>query len=139
MKIANSMSDGAIAAEIFSRLESRRKALNLTQEELACRVGITRKSYAGLEKGITKMATFIAIIRHLELLDNLDLLVSTAEISPLLAAKHRHKQQVQAKRMSLRGQNNQDSPLERPLDIGTAAKAETNPLLAKRQRLLVKE
>ncbi|QTH72955.1 helix-turn-helix domain-containing protein [Pseudoalteromonas xiamenensis] len=40
MKISNSMSDGAIAAEVFSRLESRRKELNLTQEELAFRVGI---------------------------------------------------------------------------------------------------
>ncbi|RVT47908.1 XRE family transcriptional regulator [Rheinheimera sediminis] len=139
MKISNSMSDGAIAAEIFSRLESRRKELNLTQEELACRVGITRKSYAGLEKGITKMATFIAIIRHLELLDNLDLLVSKPEISPLLASKNSNKSQVQGRLMPFRVQNKQDSRLGRPMEIGTGAKAETNPLLARRQRLLVKE
>jgi hypothetical protein len=88
MKISDSMSDSAIASELFDRIEKQRKALKITQDVLARNIGISRKSYSSaIRSGKTSVINFIAILRHLELLDNLELIANAPEQSPMAALK----------------------------------------------------
>lgn len=83
MKITNGMSDSAIANELFNRLDARRKSLKMSQQEMAERIGITRKSYAAIGSGTCKLTTLISLLRHLDLLDNLDHIITPAGVSPM--------------------------------------------------------
>jgi transcriptional regulator with XRE-family HTH domain len=66
MKITNGMSDSAIANELFKRLDALRKARGISQQEMAERIGITRKSYASIGAGTCKFTTLIALLRQLD-------------------------------------------------------------------------
>lgn len=56
---------------------------NITQEEMAKAIGITRKTYGNLEQGQCKLENFIAALRVLGEIDQLNLLVPPASHSPL--------------------------------------------------------
>lgn len=83
MKITNGMSDSAIANELFNRLDALRKARGISQQEMAERIGITRKSYASIGAGTCKFTTLIALLRQLDLLNNVELLASPVGASPM--------------------------------------------------------
>jgi putative transcriptional regulator len=59
----NSMTDEAIAAEIGQRIEQLRLERNLTQEQLAEAIGISRVSYRKLAAGEVKFINVIAALR----------------------------------------------------------------------------
>ncbi len=89
--ISSSMTDFAIAEELYARLERRRKNLGFTQEEMAERVGVTPKSYRAIPKGTGRLTSFIALLRYLGCLDKLNLLVSEPTISPLAMLEQERK------------------------------------------------
>ncbi|WNN47961.1 helix-turn-helix transcriptional regulator [Siccibacter colletis] len=76
------MTDSALAEALFYRLEQRRKGLKITQQTLAERTGITPKTYRSLKAGSCSMLVLIAVLRELQLLENLDLLVPAAQVRP---------------------------------------------------------
>jgi|GEM_PF-4216956 len=81
--ITKSMTDAAIVSELYERIETRRKNSNITQAEMAERIGITTKSYRAIQKGVCRLTTFVALLRQLDLVENLNGLISTPKISPL--------------------------------------------------------
>lgn len=89
--ISPAMTDFAIAEELYERLERRRKNMGFTQEEMAERVGITPKSYRAIPKGTGRLTSFIALLRYLDCLDNLNLLVSEPTLSPLAMLEQERK------------------------------------------------
>ena len=62
MKITKGMTDAAIAEELYERLEVQRKNLKLTQEDIAQRIGTTRKTYRAMRLGMCKLSMFIAVL-----------------------------------------------------------------------------
>ena len=88
----------AIAEELGGRLKQARLDQDLTQADLAQRVGITRKALLQAEKGQAQLATFIAIMVALNLTEQLDLFLPKPAISPLQLAKLQGKQRQRASR-----------------------------------------
>jgi DNA-binding XRE family transcriptional regulator len=82
MKITKTMTDLAINKELFNRLEVHRQSRGMSQEALVGSLGISRPTYARLEKGTCSFGTFIAVLRQLNLLEGLDVLVPEATIRP---------------------------------------------------------
>lgn len=84
-KIRNAMTDEAIAKELGRRLARVRINASLTQDELADAIGIDRGRISRLESaGSGKLATVVAVLRHLDRLDLLEQwLPEVAAISPL--------------------------------------------------------
>ena len=55
-------------SELHTKMRERRKTMHLTQEELAKRVGLTRRAYVGIEHGAgTTVATMQAIGKVLKM------------------------------------------------------------------------
>ncbi|MBK0019545.1 helix-turn-helix transcriptional regulator [Kosakonia sp. S42] len=82
MKINKTMTDLAISKELFNRLEVHRQSRGMSQEALVDSLGISRPTYARLEKGTCSFGTFIAVLRQLNLLEGLDALVPEQTIRP---------------------------------------------------------
>lgn len=55
----------------------------MSQEALVDNLGISRPTYARLEKGTCSFGTFISVLRQLNLLEGLDALVPEPTIRPL--------------------------------------------------------
>ncbi len=77
------MSNGSVAAELGSRIEQLRLERNLTQQEVADEVGLSRVSYARLEKGEAKLINVIAVLRVFDQLQLLDQAIPASVFSPL--------------------------------------------------------
>jgi transcriptional regulator with XRE-family HTH domain len=86
-KITDTMSDATITATLYDRLEEHRKNRELSQLDMAERLGITPKSYRAIQNGKCKLITFIALLRQLSLIDRLDNVVPEQNFSPLKVAK----------------------------------------------------
>ncbi|MCF1264839.1 helix-turn-helix domain-containing protein [Morganella morganii] len=82
MKITKAMTDLAISKALFNRLEVHRQTRGMSQAALAESLGISRPTYARLEKGTCSFGTFIAVLRQLNLLEGLDTLVPEPTIRP---------------------------------------------------------
>nr|WP_318383013.1 helix-turn-helix transcriptional regulator [uncultured Enterobacter sp.] len=76
------MTDNVLAAMLYKRIESRRKAMKVTQLALAERIGITAKTYRTLKEGKCSVIVLIAILRELQLIENLEALVPTEQTRP---------------------------------------------------------
>lgn len=89
MKITMAMSDLAVTKEIYERLEAYRQSKGLSQEALVENLGISRPTYARLQKGTCSLGTFISVLRELALLEGLDALVPSPSLRPseIIAAK----------------------------------------------------
>ncbi|WP_241648588.1 helix-turn-helix transcriptional regulator [Rosenbergiella collisarenosi] len=93
MKITKTMTDLAISKELFNRLEAHRQARGMSQESLVESLGISRPTYARLEKGTCSFGAFIAVLRQLNLLEGLDTLVPAPTIRPsdIIASNSKRK------------------------------------------------
>ncbi|MCH8537018.1 MAG: helix-turn-helix transcriptional regulator [Alkalimonas sp.] len=144
--ITKGMSDAAIAGELYSRLESRRKSMAFTQEDMAEKIGITPKSYRALETGKCRLTTFIATLRHLDMLENLDKMITPIGASPLDELYNTlPKTAMPQFKVGVRGQSRHPSSersngghrvhvSKRNIDVSEGV----NPILANRQKLVVK-
>lgn len=83
----NTLSPAAIVVELGQRLKQARLNADITQSDIAARVGVSRKSIINAEKGSAKLEVLIAILQALDLASNIDNLLPEQPISPLLLAK----------------------------------------------------
>ncbi|HGK7311144.1 TPA: helix-turn-helix transcriptional regulator [Aeromonas hydrophila subsp. hydrophila] len=90
------MSPSAIAAELGQRLKQARLNQNVTQEELAEHVGITRKMVKNAERGQVTLEMFVTIMDGLNLTANLDLFLPEQLVSPIQLAKMQGKRRRRA-------------------------------------------
>lgn len=93
--------DDTILAELGSRLASHRLRRNRTQSDLAHEAGISKRTLERLEAGHSaQLASFIRVLRALDLAENLNLLVSKPSPSPmeLLQNQNRLRQRASSKR-----------------------------------------
>lgn len=95
------MSDLGILKELASRLKRRRLNLNISQQELADRAGISRNTVSYIEQGESfGVLTLIQILRALEALDGLDSFLPDPGISPLQLAGMKGRERKRANRKS---------------------------------------
>jgi transcriptional regulator with XRE-family HTH domain len=81
-EFSKAMTDGALAETLFERVESQRKAMKLTQLALAERIGVTAKTYRSLKTGSCSVLILIAVLRELQLVDNLNMLLPAQPVRP---------------------------------------------------------
>jgi len=83
-----SLTDTAIEIELGRRLREHRLRRNRTQQQLADAVTLSVNSIKALEQGKGKLSTLIAVLRELQLLDQLDNFLPDPGISPLQLARN---------------------------------------------------
>lgn len=97
MKKLHSASDITVQQEIGLRLARYRLNRNLTQSEMAEEAGVSRATIARLESGnSTQLSNFIRVLRALDLLENMDVLIPEAQLSPMEQLKMEGKQRQRA-------------------------------------------
>ena len=91
------MSDPAILEEIGQRLKAFRLQKNITQEEMAQKIGVNRVTIGEIEKGRpSSLLTFIQLLRGLDKLDLLSNISTVPTISPIQMAKLQKKSRQRA-------------------------------------------
>ncbi|MBY6062741.1 XRE family transcriptional regulator [Pseudidiomarina sediminum] len=83
MKLSRTLSDKVVIATLYDRIEKRRKTLGWTQAEIAERIGITAKSYRAIKDGGCRLQTFIALLRQLDLIEQLEVLLPEQSETPM--------------------------------------------------------
>lgn len=91
-----SMTDQAIAAELGRRIEQMRLEQDLTQQQVADEIGISRVSYRKLVAGAGKIENMIAALRALGRLDLLENFIPESTFSPMEQLKMKGKQRRRA-------------------------------------------
>jgi transcriptional regulator with XRE-family HTH domain len=77
-------SNSQIEQELGTRLKNRRLDLNLSQEEVAKRSGLARRTITAIEHGEgSTLSTLIALLRALDSLDTLEGFLPDPGISPM--------------------------------------------------------
>lgn len=90
------MTASAIAEEIGERLKQARLNRDLTQSDVAVLAGVARKTVLNAEKGKVQLEILIAIMKALDLTDQIDLFLPKQIISPLQLAKLQGKKRQRA-------------------------------------------
>lgn len=84
------MTDIAIVAEIGKRMKATRTKKKFTQAEVAERAGLSTFTVSQIETGKnTSLASLIAVMRVLKLLENIETLIPEQVISPVSLLKNR--------------------------------------------------
>ena len=92
------MSDNAVLNELGNRIKLLRLRRNITQEALAESTLLSVGTIKSLEAGKAKLATFIAVLRELGALQELDNFIPEMTISPLEIAKRKSPERIRAGR-----------------------------------------
>jgi len=92
----DSMTNNAIAQEIGHRIEQLRLEKNITQQQLADEIGLSRVSYRKLAQGAAKFENIIAALRALGRLDLIEQFVPETSFSPMAQLKLKGKQPQRA-------------------------------------------
>jgi len=84
MRIVNEMTDDAVLCEVGKRIAAMRIAARLTQDVLARRAGVSKRSVERLEKGEggVRLQIIVAVARALRCLGGLDQFVPETKLSP---------------------------------------------------------
>lgn len=84
MSIVNELSDAAVLNELGVRFASMRIGAQMTQEELARRAGVSKRSVERLEKGEggVRFQIVIAVARALRRLGGLEAFIPVTKASP---------------------------------------------------------
>ena len=90
-------SDESLCEELFNRIERIRLSKNISQKSIANEVGITPVTYRNLKTGNAKLVTFVAVLRCLEKLEQLDQFLPDEPVSPIQLAKQQGKQRQRAR------------------------------------------
>ena len=110
------MTNQTIAQEIGNRIEQMRLEQNLTQQQIADEIGLSRLSYRRLAQGSGKLENIIATLRVLGRLDLLEQLVSEIAFSPMEQLKLKGKQRRRASRTQLQKARSAPPELDSDLD-----------------------
>ncbi len=101
MAIDSEVTNAALLADFGQRLASRRIDLGLTQEELATRAEVGKRTVERVEAGRSvQLSKLLNLLRELDLLDALDALLPPAGPRPMdLLRRHGHsRKRVASKR-----------------------------------------
>lgn len=99
MKIEHLQTDEAVLAELGTRLTQRRIELGLSQAALSEQAGVSKRTVERIESGATSQtATFVRILRVLELLERLDVLIPEVGPRPMDLLKLKGKARTRASR-----------------------------------------
>jgi putative transcriptional regulator len=91
------LSDQNLLAELGNRLKSARINRNISQRELAMNAGITSRTVHNAEEGRpVSIKVWIAIMRALGVLDQLDNFLPIQQISPVMLSEAQGKQRKRA-------------------------------------------
>ncbi len=90
------MTNKAIAEELGERIEQLRLEQNISQQQLADEIGLSRVSYRNLVKGSGKFENIIAVFRVLGQLEQLENLIPETGFSPMEQLKLKGKQRKRA-------------------------------------------
>jgi transcriptional regulator with XRE-family HTH domain len=94
--INNELSHKAVLKEFGARFKALRLAQNINQEQLSFESGVPLRTLSRLENGHTvSIDVLIKILRALNMLERLELLVPTVEISPMQRKEKRAIKQRQ--------------------------------------------
>jgi transcriptional regulator with XRE-family HTH domain len=85
--VFSSLSDQTVAEALGERLAQLRLERNLTQQQVASEIGLSRLSYRKLEMGEAKLVNFIAALRVLGRVDALELVLPKEPFSPIQLLK----------------------------------------------------
>lgn len=78
------LSNPQIEQELGKRLKERRLEMNLSQEQIAARSGLSRRTITAIENGEgSTLTTLIAMLRALQALDTLDAFLPEPGPSPM--------------------------------------------------------
>lgn len=107
-QIKNSMSDVSIVNELGRRLRHARLESNITQQQMAEEIGISRSRYLRLEEGNGKLETLVAALRFIGKLPALDAFLPDEPYSPMEALKNAGKVRQRARPFRNPNQQNID-------------------------------
>lgn len=105
-----SMTNNTIAQEIGHRIEQLRLEKNITQQQLADEIGLSRVSYRKLEQGAAKFENIIATLRVLGRIDLVEKFVPETTFSPMaqLKLKGKRPQRASSARNQTKNENNKE-------------------------------
>jgi putative transcriptional regulator len=92
-----SMTSKAIAQELGKRIEQIRLEQNMTQQQLADEIGLSRVSYRKLTMGQAKFENIISVLRILGKLDLVERFIPEITFSPMELLKLQGKKRQRAK------------------------------------------
>ena len=93
----SSMTDKAILEELGVRIQRRRLAMNISQNELTLKAGVARKVIQNIESGRgSTLKGFVRTLRALGLASELSLLFPEPGPSPLELAKLKGRERLRA-------------------------------------------
>ncbi len=90
------MTDTAVAQELGRRIEQLRLERNMTQQQVADAVGLSRVTYAKLESGEAKLVNLVAVLRVFDQLALLEHAIPTSVFSPMEQLKLQGKRRQRA-------------------------------------------
>ena len=103
------MSDFAIVTEIGGLIKRIRLQKNITQQQLANKVGLYRSTISEMENGrASSLLSFIQVLRGLEKLETLNSLSDLPAISPLKLARKEKQSRKRASVTKRKKNHNQD-------------------------------
>lgn len=91
-----SMTNKSISAEIGRRIEQMRLEQNLTQQQVADEIGLSRVSYRNLVSGAGKFENIIAVLRVLGNLNLIKDFIPETSFSPMQQLKLKRKRRRRA-------------------------------------------
>lgn len=86
----------ALAEQLGERLKQARLNQNITQEQMAKRIGVNRRTVIHAEQGQVTLVNFIAALQVLGLTGQLPLLLPEQPVSPIQLAKLRSAERKRA-------------------------------------------
>jgi transcriptional regulator with XRE-family HTH domain len=107
------ISDKAIIDIIGERLQTARINQNKTQEDLSLKSGVSLRTIKNIESGSTSsnLKVIIALLRALEMLDQLDNFSPDQKISPIMLAEMQGKKRQRASKKGDNTQKAKDEPI----------------------------
>ena len=85
-----------IASVLGARLKSIRLNRDMTQEEVASKAWVSRRTVLNAEKGSVKLSDLIAILSALNMLNNFNVLIPEVPLSPIQLLKLQGKARKRA-------------------------------------------
>lgn len=97
------MTNKAIAEMLGQRLKALRLRQNISQQSLAQHTLLSMNTVKAAEAGKVKLTTFIALLRELNALDQLDHLLPEVTMSPLQIVERQGRQRQKVGRRKVQG------------------------------------